>query len=237
MNALGHGMGGWVITPNVDILRRIVSDPAFAALASQADLSIADGMPLVWASRLRGTPLPARVNGCELLFPLTQEASRRGYSLFLLGGAPGTAEKTASVLLGHAPRASIAGTYAPPVGFERDDTETRRIVKILSDATPDIVLCAFGCPKQERLMAELRSSLPHTWFIGIGGSFTIISGLTPAAPAWMRRWGLEWVHRLRLEPQRLSRRYLVDDLPFAVRLLLTSALDGIRQWRVRETQR
>jgi N-acetylglucosaminyldiphosphoundecaprenol N-acetyl-beta-D-mannosaminyltransferase len=232
MGSLDNGVGGWVITPNVDILRRIVSDPAFGRLAAQADLSIADGMPLVWASRLQGTPLPARVAASELVFPLTQRASRRGYSLFLLGGDSGTAKQTASVLLEHAPGVSIAGTYAPPVGFERDDAETRRIVTILCDATPDIVLCAFGCPKQERLMVELRRWLPRAWFIGVGGSFTIASGRTPAAPPWMRRWGLEWVHRLRLEPQRLSRRYLVDDLPFALRLLLTSALAGIQRRRV-----
>jgi N-acetylglucosaminyldiphosphoundecaprenol N-acetyl-beta-D-mannosaminyltransferase len=230
MSSIEAGVGGWVITPNVDILRRIVSDPAFARLAASADLSIADGMPLIWASRLQGTSLPARVAASELVFPLAQEAAWRRKSLFLLGGAPGTAEDTAFVLLDHAPSVSIAGYYAPPSGFEDDDQEMRRIIKILSDATPDIVLCAFGCPKQERLMVELRHWLPATWFIGVGGSFTIASGQTPAAPGWMRRSGLEWLHRLRLEPRRLFRRYIVDDLPFALRLLLSSALAGL-SWR------
>jgi N-acetylglucosaminyldiphosphoundecaprenol N-acetyl-beta-D-mannosaminyltransferase len=230
MSSLDAGVGGWVITPNVDILRRIVSDPAFARLAAQADLSIADGMPLIWASRLQGTSLPARVAASELVFPLAQEAAWRRKSLFLLGGAPGTAEDTAFVLLDHAPSVSIAGYYAPPSGFEDDDQEMRRIIKILSDATPDIVLCAFGCPKQERLIVELRQWLPATWFIGVGGSFTIASGQTPAAPRWMRRSGLEWLHRLRLEPRRLFRRYIINDLPFALRLLVTSALVGL-PWR------
>ena len=231
MSSLQAGAGGWVITPNVDILRRIVSDPAFAHVAGQADLSIADGMPLVWASRLQGTPLPARVAASELVYPLASEAARHGYSLFLLGGAPGTAEETAFSLLDHAPSATIAGSYAPPMGFEQDDEEFERIIKILTDQAPDIVLCAFGCPKQERLMVQLRQWLPGTWFIGVGGSFTIASGRTPAAPAWMRRSGLEWVHRLRLEPRRLFHRYLVEDLPFAIRLLVTSALVGIDRRR------
>ncbi len=233
MSSIEAGVGGWVITPNVDILRRIVSDPAFARLAAQADLSIADGMPLVWASRLQGTSLPARVAASELVFPLTSEAARLGHSLFLLGGAPGTAEETASALLDHAPSACIAGTYAPPAGFEHDDEELLRIIKMLRDSSADIVLCAFGCPKQERLIVELRQWLPATWFIGVGGSFTIASGHTPAAPRWMRRSGLEWLHRLRLEPRRLFRRYIVDDLPFALRLLGTSALVGLSSRRSR----
>lgn len=224
--SLDAGVGGWVITPNVDILRRIVSDPAFAHIAAQADLSIADGMPLVWASRLQRTPLPERVAASELVFPLFMEAARHGYRLFLLGGAPGTAEKMASVMLEHAPAAHIVGTYAPRVGFDHDGQEIKGIIKMLSDSSPDIVLCAFGCPKQERLMVELRQWLPSTWFLGVGGTFTIVSGHTPAAPPWMRRAGLEWVYRLRLEPARLFRRYLVDDLPFAIRLLITSALVG-----------
>jgi N-acetylglucosaminyldiphosphoundecaprenol N-acetyl-beta-D-mannosaminyltransferase len=165
------------------------------------------------------------------VFPLAEEASRRGYSLFLLGGAPGTADQTATTLLEHAPGVTITGAYAPPIGCERDPTEMRRIVSILSEAAPDIVLCAFGCPKQERLMVELRTWLPRSWFIGVGGSFTIASGQTPAAPSWMRRSGLEWVHRLRLEPKRLARRYLVDDLPFAIRLLGTSTLAGFGRRR------
>ncbi len=226
-SSLEVGVGGWVITPNVDILRRIVSDPAFARLAAQADLSIADGMPLVWASRLQGTSLPTRVAGSELVFPLTREAARLGHSLFLLGGAPGTAEETAAALLHHAPSARIAGTYAPPVGFDHDDAELVRIIRMLRRSAPDIVLCAFGCPKQERLIVELRQWLPATWFIGVGGSFTIASGHTPAAPRWMRRSGLEWLHRLRLEPRRLFRRYIVHDLPFALRLLAASALAGL----------
>jgi N-acetylglucosaminyldiphosphoundecaprenol N-acetyl-beta-D-mannosaminyltransferase len=238
LGAIGHivssldvGIGGWVITPNVDILRRIVSDPTFAGIAAQADLSIADGMPVVWASRLQGTPLPERVAASELVFPLATEVARHGYSLFLLGGAPGMAEQTASLLLEHAPSTRIAGTYAPPVGFESDDEEIEKILELLSDATPDIVLCAFGCPKQERLMLQLREQLPGMWFIGVGGTFTILSGHTPAAPPWMRRSGLEWFHRLLLEPRRLFRRYLVDDLPFAVRLLVTSALVGLSRRR------
>ena len=141
------------------------------------------------------------------------------------------AEHTATQLVEHAPETRIAGTYAPPVGFEHHDEEIERMLELLGEANPDIVLCAFGCPKQERLMLELRQQLPGTWFIGVGGTFTIISGHTPAAPRWMRRSGLEWVHRLGLEPRRLFRRYVVDDLPFAFRLLVTSALAGLGRRR------
>lgn len=217
------GRGGWVVTPNVDVLRQLRRDRDFARLAEQADLSLADGMPLVWASRIQGTPLRGRVACSELIFPLTRAAAAAGVSMFLLGDTEDTARAAAARLSQHAPGLTIAGMYSPPLGFEHDPDELDRIVAALEASRPGIVVCALGTPKQERLIAELRPRFPATWFLGAGATLAMVSGRTPPAPAWMRRAGMEWVHRLRLEPRRLSGRYLWRDAPFALNLLVHSA--------------
>jgi N-acetylglucosaminyldiphosphoundecaprenol N-acetyl-beta-D-mannosaminyltransferase len=224
--ALDAGRGGAVATPNLDHLQQLSRRPVLAELVEQADLVVADGMPLVWASRLQGTALPERVAGSDLVWSLTAEAALRDRSVFLLGGAPGACEAAEARLRSVYPGARFAGTYCPPVGFERDEQEVERIRAVLASARPDIVYVALGFPKQERLIAYLRGELPSTWFLGVGYSLSFIAGHSSRAPTWMSRVGLEWLHRLSKEPRRLAKRYLVDDIPFALRLF-TSA------WRSR----
>ena len=212
------------MTPNVDILRQAVTDPRVGRVVRKADLRIADGMPLVWASRLQGTPLRERLAFSEMVYPLARAAAAKGLTFFLLGGEPGTAELAAETLIGRVPELKVVGTYAPPLGFECVDSEIGQLVEALRSANAAIVICGFGCPKQEKLMFGLAPLFPSTWFIGAGGTLTLLAGRTSPAPGWMRRSGLEWLHRLRLEPRRLFRRYVVDDIPFAIRLLWSSAL-------------
>lgn len=226
--ALDAGRGGWVVTPNLDILRRLVHDRAFADLCADADLRLADGMPLVWASRLKRDPLPERVAGSDLIWSVTKRAAERGRSVFLLGGNPGTAVAAAEELGRRYPGLRVAGTLCPPLGFEKDEAYMAGMVRDLVAAAPDIVLVALGSPKQERLTRELRAHLPRAWFLGIGISFSFVIGEVRRAPRWMQKIGLEWCHRLIQEPRRLFRRYLVDGLPFAARLLATSALSRTR---------
>jgi N-acetylglucosaminyldiphosphoundecaprenol N-acetyl-beta-D-mannosaminyltransferase len=224
ISAAKNGVGGWVATVNVDILRRVIADRALARLVGQADLTIADGMPLVWASRLLGDPLPERVAGSELLYSLSSAAAIQGLGVFLLGGAAGVADQAASALRTAEPDLRIVGTASPELRLDHIDIDADAIGRLLEGTEPAIVFCAFGFPKQEHLMTRLAHRFPRTWFLGIGGALTMASGITPAAPHWMRKSGLEWVHRLRLEPWRLCHRYLVDGAPFAVRLLAASAL-------------
>lgn len=225
------GAGGWVITPNLDILRRTVRESEFRRLYDLATLRLADGMPLVWASRLRGTPLPERVAGSDLIFTLAEKAARDGASIYLLGGNPGAAEKCAAELRSRHPTLRVAGIDCPAPGFERDGSQLDSVIRRVCDASPDIVLVALGSPKQERLIEALRGHLPRAWFLGIGITFSFVAGEVRRAPVWMRRTGLEWVHRLVQEPRRLVKRYLVDGLPFAAKLLFVSMLEGLRQGR------
>ncbi len=224
MDALEAGRGGWIITSNLDHVRRAQGDKEFQAMLSEADLVVADGMPLIWASRLQGTPLPERVAGSSMVSTLAESAAQCERSLFMLGGEPGTAEEAADVLTGRYRGLRIAGHYCPPVGFEADEDEMRCVQAALREAQPDIVYVALGSPKQERLIRKLRLEMPEVWWIGVGISLSFLCGRVKRAPRWMQRLGLEWVHRLVQEPRRLARRYLHEGLPFACRLLVRAMI-------------
>jgi N-acetylglucosaminyldiphosphoundecaprenol N-acetyl-beta-D-mannosaminyltransferase len=224
VEALEADRGGWLVTMNLDTLRQSARSPATAALLEGASLVVADGMPLIWASRLARTPLPARVAGSDLIWSLTAESAIEGYSIFLLGGAPGVCDRAAEVMRANYPGLRIAGTYSPQYGFEDDPAEMDAIRARLRRARPDVVYVALGFPKQERLIRALRHDLPGAWFVGVGISFSFLAGDVPRAPDWIQRLGLEWLHRLTKEPARLARRYLIAGLPFAARLLAHSLL-------------
>lgn len=229
---LALGQGGCVITPNLDHVRRVSRQPEFREMYAQAELVVADGMPLIWASRLQGTPLPGRVAGSTLISTLSAAAGEARHSVYLLGGVPGTADAAARILAQRCPGLSIAGTHCPPVGFEKDPAAMRRIMDDLAATSPDIVYVGLGSPKQERLIWDIRHCLPRAWWLGVGVSFSFLCGDVQRAPRWMQRLGLEWAHRLWQEPGRLARRYLIDGLPFAARLLGGAA---IRRFTRRES--
>jgi N-acetylglucosaminyldiphosphoundecaprenol N-acetyl-beta-D-mannosaminyltransferase len=220
MELIHAGRGGWVITPNLDHLRRSTIDPEFAAFFKQAELVVCDGMPLVWASNLQGTPLPARVAGSDLIWSLTEAAARHEVPIYLLGGDPGAAEAAGRVFCERYPGLKIVGVECPPYGFDKDDAAVAAIVERLKAAQPGVVYVGLGSPKQEQLIARIRGCLPQAWFIGVGISFSFVSGQVKRAPKWMRR--MEWLHRLLQEPQRLARRYLIDDLPFLRKVILSA---------------
>lgn len=227
LSELRGGRGGVVVTPNVDHIRRCQRDLSFSAVVAEADLVVADGMPLVWASRLQGTPLPQRVAGSDLISSLSAAAAGEGRSIFLLGGDPGTADAAAAILRDRYPQLKVAGTFCPPVGFEKDDVELKKIIAVLKAARPDIVYVALGSPKQERLIDRIRKTLPYAWWLGVGVSFSFITGNVRRAPLWMRKRGLEWVHRLGQEPKRLFKRYIVVGLPFAALMLIRAVGRGV----------
>ena len=157
----GTGQGGWVATPNVDICRAARRDPAVRALIGQASLTVADGMPLLWAARLRGTPLPERVTGASLIFSISAAAARHGQSVYLLGGEPGVPERAAEQLIRRCPGLRVAGTDAPPFGFDATERGVAQLRDRLTEARPDVVFVGLGCPKQERLITRLARPCPR----------------------------------------------------------------------------
>jgi N-acetylglucosaminyldiphosphoundecaprenol N-acetyl-beta-D-mannosaminyltransferase len=222
MAALSRGEGGWVFTPNLDIMRRIATDQGFADTCRVAEIRTADGRPLLWAAKLKGTPLPMRVAGSDMIWSITERAAKEGRSVYFLGGSEGAAEKCAEVLRAKHPSLKIVGIECPPMGFEKDAAYMDAMRARLREASPDIVFVGLGSPKQDVLIAQLRGLYPRTWFFGIGVTFSFVAGEVKRAPKWMQRVGLEWFHRLCQEPRRLFKRYLVQGLPFLVLFLAQS---------------
>ena len=221
-DALVRGRGGWIVTPNVDILRRTAADPQLRALYATADLVLADGQPLLWASRLAGCPLPERVAGADLAGQLAALGAARGRRLFLLGGGPGVAAAAARALARRHPSLVLAGLASPWFSEYPTEGELAAARRALVDARPDLVLVGLSSPKQDRVVVALRRWAPRAWFLGCGAGLAFLSGRRRRAPHWAQKLGLEWLFRLAQEPRRLGRRYLLEDLPFALRLLLHS---------------
>lgn len=211
--------GGYVFTPNIDHVVNVEDDAEFAAAYARADLSLADGMPIVWASRALGTPLPHRVAGSDLVGPLLERAGKKGWRVYFLGAGPGVAEKAAAIVKDRW-NVNVVGTDAPMVNLA-DTAQVDRIAKQLADAKPDLVLMAFGAPKQELLIARIADRVKPAVLLGIGASLDFIAGTVKRAPAIMRKTGFEWLYRLAQEPRRLWRRYLVNDPKFLLILLRT----------------
>lgn len=228
LDEIEAGRGGWVVTANLDHLRRLVRVPAYAELCAGANLMVPDGMPLIWASRITGTPLPERVAGSSMVVTLSAAAGARRRSVFLLGAQDGVAEAAAAVLERRCPGLTIAGVYSPPYGFAHEGEQMRTIERLLDQARPDIVYVALGSPKQERLIHQLRHRLPGAWWMGVGISFNYLTGDVKLAPRWMRSIGMEWIYRLCQEPRRLFKRYIVHGVPFGLWLLARALITRLR---------
>ena len=220
--------GHWTITANLDHLRRYGHEELARELIDDADLVVADGMPLVWASRLMGSSLPGRVPGANIIWSLTRAARDENRSVFLLGGDPGVAERAAEVLRARYGGLQIAGTLCPPRGFEQDEDQLGEIVRTAAEACPEIVLVGLGFPKQDLLIRRLRAVLPCASFIGVGIGLSFVAGALSRAPTWAQGAGLEWLFRLLQEPRRLGGRYLIFGVPFALRLLVEAGYRRLR---------
>jgi N-acetylglucosaminyldiphosphoundecaprenol N-acetyl-beta-D-mannosaminyltransferase len=205
--------GGAVFTPNVDHVVKSERDVAFCRAYSRADLCVADGMPLVWASRLLGSPLPQKVSGSDLVLPVAQLAVQRRWGVYLLGGEPGVAEE-AGKRMAREFGVKIAGTDSPAVGADGCMDEADHALERLAAARPNLVLVALGAPKQELWIDRFAPQIKPAVAIAVGGSLDFVAGRVRRAPPWMSRVGLEWLFRLAQEPRRMWRRYLVEDPRF-----------------------
>jgi N-acetylglucosaminyldiphosphoundecaprenol N-acetyl-beta-D-mannosaminyltransferase len=222
--ALSEGRGGWLVTANVDFTQRAADSREVAALYRKASLIVADGMPLVWASRLMGRPVPERVTGSDLSWELAARAAEEGRSVYLLGGAGESGERAGRALEERYPGIRIAGVDSPRVDAQPTEAQVDAVLASIGSSAPDLLFVALGSPKQEYLIDALRPHLPSTWMVGVGITLSFIAGDIARAPSVLGALGLEWVHRLAQEPGRLAERYLRRNLPYAARLLFRSAL-------------
>ncbi len=195
-----------IATANVDFLMNSVHDEELRETLIRCDLVLADGMPLVWASHLLGTGLKERVAGADLVPQLARLSANRGYRMFLLGASEESSAGTVDWMQEHFPGVCVAGRHCPNhQPLEEMDHED--ILSRIEEAKPDILLVAFGNPKQEKWIAMHRHRLKVPVCIGVGGSFDFLSGRVSRAPLWMQRNSLEWLHRTIQDPSRLAKRY------------------------------
>jgi N-acetylglucosaminyldiphosphoundecaprenol N-acetyl-beta-D-mannosaminyltransferase len=217
--------GGMVFTPNVDHIVNAESNVAFRNAYRAASLSLVDGQPLVWASRFLGTRLPEKISGSDLVMPLLDRAAKCGWRVYLLGAGSGVAEKVA-MLLREKNHVNVVGTDAPMI-VVGDHTQNARIAASVRSSRPDLVLVAFGSPKQELFIHQVVDDMKPAVLVGVGASLDFMVGAVKRAPPWMSQAGLEWLYRLVREPRRMWRRYLVNDPQFL--LILFRDVLTIRQ--------
>jgi len=200
--------GGSVFTPNVDHVVKASSNEAFKRAYDRVSLSLADGMPLVWMSKLLGCPLPERVAGSDLLVPTLELAARRGWKVYLVGGAPGVAEAAARKMTDEM-GINVVGWDDSRIENDGSDPNGASISRVKA-ARPDVVFVALGPPKQELWVDRAGDAIRPAIALGVGASLDFLIGKHKRAPALLRRVGLEWAYRLAQEPRRLWRRYLLE---------------------------
>jgi N-acetylglucosaminyldiphosphoundecaprenol N-acetyl-beta-D-mannosaminyltransferase len=201
-----------VATVNPEFVMHAQQDGAFAQVLGSAELCLPDGMGVVWAARRQGCALREQVAGVDLVRPLAEICARRGFKLFLLGAAPGVAAALAEKLRAGYPTLDVSSHSGAP-----DPSQDEETLKLIHEHGAQVLLVAYGAPAQELWIDRLRNRLGVAVAMGVGGAFDYLTGRVPRAPAWMRRAGLEWLHRLIRQPWRI-RRMAVLPL-YAIRVL------------------
>ena len=208
VDAGGHHQ---VATVNPEFVMSAQKDPEFSKVLESADLCLADGTGVVWAARRQGCELSGPVPGVDLIPPLAAMCARRGFRLFLLGAAPGVAAQLAARLRAEIPNLEVAAHSGSPDSSSDDET-----LKLIRAHRAQVLLVAFGAPTQDLWIARLKDRLGVSVAIGVGGAFDYLTGRVPRAPVWMRRAGLEWLHRLANQPWRIRRMVVLPAYTFKV---------------------
>lgn len=202
----------YIVPINVDVVMKIEKDRYLKEIADNAEMVLVDGQPLVWVAKWHKKPVKAKISGSDLVPYLCKVAAKKNYSIFIIGGKDGIADKAAEKLRKDMPGINIVGTYAPPFGFEKNEEELNKINKMISDVHPDLLITCFGCPKQEKFIYENYQKYDALVSICAGATVDFLAGNVKRAPKWMSDNGLEWLYRFFQEPKRLFKRYFVDDV-------------------------
>lgn len=199
---VASGQPHQLATVNPEFVITAQNDEEFRQIINNAALALPDGVGLLKAARfLKTTPLPERVSGSDLVQRLAELSHQKGYRIYFLGAGEGVAEKAAEKLTAKYPKLKVAGCYAGSPAVEENEAIIRRILP----TQPDILLVAYGAPKQDQWIARNLHRLQIPVCIGVGGSFDFIAGTAKRAPLWVQRLGLEWLHRLLTQPWRWRR--------------------------------
>lgn len=210
-----------IVTVNPEFIITALHDKEFREILNKSDLAVPDGIGVILASKILGKPLMERVTGSDLVPAIAKLASKKGYSIYFLGGKPGVAKKTASILKKKYPGLRIAGT-------ESGTPYDLKIIEHIRRKKPDVLFVAFGHPKQEKWIYKYKQRLNVPVSIGVGGAFDFITGIVPRAPLFIQKAGLEWLFRLIKQPWRIKRQKV---LPVFVYLVLKERLKQILTYR------
>lgn len=203
------------------------ADPSLKKIYNSADLTLCDGVPLIWASRLLGKgTLKGRVTGLDLLPRFIEQAHQKGHSMFFLGAKEGVATLLKTKCELQYPGIRIAGTYTPPFAEKFSAEENNKMIELVNKANPDILWVSLTAPKQDFWIYEHLDKLQARIIIGVGGAFEVTAGSIKRAPVFMQKSGLEWLYRFMKEPRRLFDRYFIE-APRFIPLL-------IKQWTGKE---
>jgi N-acetylglucosaminyldiphosphoundecaprenol N-acetyl-beta-D-mannosaminyltransferase len=211
------------VTLNLDILRLAYENPEFHAVVKSADFIFADGMPVIWLSRLRTrktgitAPLEERVPGCDIVYDLCRRSHEKGYRIFMLGAAPGVADQAKAKLERQFPNIQVVGTYSPTPQELSIPEWSDGIIETINHSQADILFVALGAPKQENWIHQNRHKLNPYVIIPCGASIDFIAGVQKKSPRWLGKIGLEWLFRLTCNPARLFNRYILNDFPFLLK--------------------
>jgi N-acetylglucosaminyldiphosphoundecaprenol N-acetyl-beta-D-mannosaminyltransferase len=203
-----------IVSINPERLMQARSDRSFAELLKKADLSLADGVGVMWAARRVGHPLPERVTGVDFVRALASRGAKERWRFFFLGAAPGVAEEAAGVLAAQYPGLQVAGTFA---GSPRVEEEAE-ICKRIRSARADLLVVAYGAGAEEGWIARNLEKTGVKVAMGVGGALDFISGRTRRAPKWMRERGVEWLYRLVRQPWRWRRQLALPRFALVVLL-------------------
>lgn len=209
----------YVVTPNVDHIVNLHSNPKFKQAYAGASLIVADGRPVVLASKLLGKSLPEVVPGSDLvpaIFDYFQHQQKQSLRVFLLGAMPGVAEKARDNIHQKWPKVNVVGLFSPNFGFEKSAEQSRQICDMVSASKADVVVFGVGAPKQELWSKQYGHQLNAKVILCVGATIDFLAGEKARAPIWVRKIGMEWLHRMMTEPRRLAKRYLVDAFIFPV---------------------
>lgn len=202
----------YVVTPNVDHIVQLEKGGELCQVYKNADLILADGKPLIWISKLYGTPIKEKISGSDLFPLLCKMAAEKNYTMFFLGAAEGVAAKAAENLMKKYNGLKVVGTYSPPFGFEKDENEISKICDMIKRTNPHILIVGLGCPKQELFILHYKDRFNVPISLGLGASLDFEAGNIKRAPSWMSNNGLEWLYRITQDPKRLFKRYMIDDI-------------------------
>jgi N-acetylglucosaminyldiphosphoundecaprenol N-acetyl-beta-D-mannosaminyltransferase len=225
VNLIEAGQPSFFITANTHYAMLTNETPDLKAVNAQASLVLADGAPLVWASRWKKSPLPERVTGSDLIFDLCGQAARSGYRVFLLGGAKGVADEAARRLAERHPGLQVVGTESPPYRDLTPD-EQDQLIRRVQSASPDILIVASTMPKGELWIAANYERLGVPLCVNLGAGLDFAAGRIRRAPLRLQKLGLEWAYRMFLEPSRLAPRY-ARNTRFLLNMVARDLVQGV----------